>query len=212
MDQIRLLASPLCSGRELERQLAELIADRSFLDEDSRPHNADEFQQLLVRGRERIGLGVQDVTRLVLPLLGGFQQVRLTLEEARSPNWQFAVEDLREQLAELTAGETGFFIATPWRWLQQYPRYFRAMTLRLDKIAGSGWQRDRRAFADLEPFLDAYRARVADHRRRGIFDPALAEFRWLLEEFRVSLFAQELGTIIPVSAKRLEKHWANVTI
>ena len=54
--------------------------------------------------------------------------------------------------------------------------------------------------------------RVADHRRRGIFDPELETFRWMLEEFRVSLFAQELGTIIPVSAKRLEKHWANVMI
>ncbi len=229
MDQIRLLASPLCRGRELERQLAELIADRSFLDEDPRPHNADEFQQLLIRGRDRIGLGVQDVTRLVLPLLEGFQQIRLALEDARSPNWQFAVEDLREQLAELTAGAwdglaigptkdrpsppaAGFFIATPWRWLQQYPRYFRAMTLRLDKIAGAGWQRDRRAFAELEPFLDAYHARVADHHRRGIYDAELAAFRWMLEEFRVSLFAQELGTIIPVSAKRLEKHWANVMI
>ena len=212
MDRIRLLAMPLCRGRELERQLAELIADRSFLDEDPRPHNADEFQQLLARGRERIGLGVQDVTRLVLPLLEGHQQVRLALEEARSPHWQLAVEDLRDQLAELTAGEAGFLIATPWRWLQQYPRYFRAMTLRLEKIAGSGWQRDGRIYDELEPFLDAYRGRAADHQRRGIFDPALAEFRWLLEEFRVSLFAQELGTAVPVSAKRLEKHWANVTI
>ena len=86
------------------------------------------------------------------------------------------------------------------------------MTLRLDKIAGAGWQRDQRALAELEPFLDAYRARVADHRRRGIYDAELATFRWMLEEFRVSLFAQELGTIIPVSAKRLEKHWANVMI
>ncbi len=86
------------------------------------------------------------------------------------------------------------------------------MALRLEKIAGAGWQRDGRIYDELEPFRDAYRARVADHERRGIFDPALAEFRWLLEEFRVLLFAQELGTVVPVSAKRLEKHWANVMI
>ena len=101
-------------------------------------------------------------------------------------------------------------MATPWRWLQQYPRYFRAITLRLDKIAGSGWRRDRRAFDELTPFLDAYRERLADHRRRGVYDAELDAFRWSLEEFRVSLFAQELGTSIPVSAKRLQRHWSNV--
>lgn len=252
MDQIRLLAAALCSSRELEQQLAELIAERSFLDEDQRPHNAEEFQRFLTRGRERIGLGVQDVARLVLPLLEAYQEARLALEQAQSPNWQFAVEDMWNQLAELTglsaspasaashdsprldqkAGRisgpadgleihptktapppsppAGFLVATPWRWLQQYPRYFRAIKLRLDKIAGSGWRRDRRAFDALEPLLDAYRRRLADHRRRGIDDAELDAFRWLLEEFRVSLFAQELGTSIPVSAKRLQRHWANV--
>ncbi len=199
MDQIRLLAAALCSSRELEQQLAELIAERSFLDQDQRPHNAEEFQRFLARGRERIGLGVQDVSYLVLPLLEAHQQARLALEQAQSPNWQFAVEDMWEQLAELTAGPwdglpirptksvvpasagragagdglairptkdppsppaAGFLVATPWRWLQQYPRYFRAITLRLDKIAGSGWRRDRRAFDELEPFLQAYRERA----------------------------------------------------
>ncbi len=91
MDQIRLLAAALCSSRELEQQLAELIAERSFLDQDQRPHNAEEFQRFLARGRERIGLGVQDVAYLVLPLLEAYQQARLALEQAQSPNWQFAV-------------------------------------------------------------------------------------------------------------------------
>ncbi len=249
MDRIRLLGSTLGTSRELERQLAELIAERSFLDQDRRPHNADEFQRFLARGRERIGLGVQDVAALVLPLLETQQQARLALEQARSPNWQFAVEDMWQQLSTLIAWEgaepdrpspppgvpapagrsparakseirpanaspsppaAGFLVATPWRWLQQYPRYFRAITLRLDKIAGSGWRRDRRAYDQLEPLLEAYRERAADHRRRGVFDAELTAFRWMLEEYRVSLFAQELGTSIPVSAKRLQRHWANV--
>ena len=250
MDQIRLLAAFFARGRELERQLAELIADRSYLDQDPRPHNADEFQQLLERGRERIGLGVQEVTQLLLPLLEACHQVRLTLEQPRSANWQFALDDLRRQLSELTAAGTGFpsavhgvelgqparpaggslaaeatgqtiagirpaagfLVATPWHWLQQYPRYFRAMTLRLEKISGAGWQRDRRAFDELAPFLEAYRGRAADHARRGIYDPELELFRWMLEEFRVSLFAQELRTRIPVSVKRLQKQWSQVMI
>ena len=105
MDQIRLLAAALCGNRELERQLAELIAERSFLDQDQWPHNAEEFQHFLIRGRERIGLGVQDVAYLVLPLLEAYQQARLALEQAQSPNWQFAVQDMWEQMAADWRGE-----------------------------------------------------------------------------------------------------------
>jgi ATP-dependent helicase HrpA len=70
--------------------------------------------------------------------------------------------------------------------------------------------RDRQNFAVFAPFWESYRERLEQHRQRGVSDPALQQFRWLLEEFRVSLFAQELGTTCPVSAKRLEKHWAQV--
>lgn len=255
IDQVRLLASPFCRGRELERQLAELIADRSFLDQDARVRDADAFQRLLARGRERIGLGVQEVARVLLPLLEAHHRIRLALEQKRPPTWQFAVDDLRRQLAALTADEfgpgfirpdagstpqaaqadpprgaparadgenagrataappaPGFLVATPWRWLQHFPRYFRAMALRLEKIAGSGWQRDRRALAHIEPFLAAYRQRADDHHRRGIYDPELETFRWMLEEFRVSLFAQELGVVVPVSVKRLERQWTAVQV
>jgi ATP-dependent helicase HrpA len=206
LDQMKLYAATVCGAAALEQQLAELVADRAFLDEDPAPHNATDYQRLLERGRARMGIAVDEVARLVRPLLESYHQARLALEEARQPNWKHAVDDMWEQLSELTPA--GFLSATPWNWLQHNPRYLEAIRMRLEKLASSGWVRDYAKFEQLLPFLMDYRQRVADHRERGIYDEQLVLFRWMLEEFRVSLFAQELRTSIPVSAKRLQRQWS----
>ena len=84
------------------------------------------------------------------------------------------------------------------------------MTLRLKKIATSGIPRDRQAHDQIAPRWQAFKERSAEHHRHGIDDPELALFRWMVEELRVSLFAQELGTSIPVSPQRLEKQWGKI--
>jgi ATP-dependent helicase HrpA len=70
--------------------------------------------------------------------------------------------------------------------------------------------RDAQALGHLAPWLSAYARRAAEHRQRGAIDAELVLFRWMLEEFRVSLFAQQLGTALPVSTQRLERQWARV--
>jgi ATP-dependent helicase HrpA len=205
---MKLYAATICGAQDLERQLTELVADRAFLDENPSPANADEFARLLARGRERTGLAVQEVVGLVHPLLEAYHQARLGLEEARSPNWQYAVADMRAQLDRLAS--PAFLADTPWTWLQHYPRYLRAIKTRLEKLASSGWRRDRQSYEQLAPFLESYDHRAEEHARRGVYDAELQYFRWMLEEFRVSLFAQELGTSFTISAKRLEKQWSKV--
>jgi ATP-dependent helicase HrpA len=206
-DEWERYAAPLFGVAEFEQRLIDLLAARAFLDTDTMPRTAAEFAVLLDRGRLRIGLAVQDVTALIGPLLESYHQARLALEPAFSSGWQYAAEDMRRQLGQLTV--PGFLTDTPWDWLQHYPRYLRGITLRLDKLSG-GLARDRQNHAVLLPFWEAYAEREEQHRQRGIRDPALAQFRWMLEEFRVSLFAQELGTAVPVSTKRLEKLWTQV--
>ena len=112
------------------------------------------------------------------------------------------------QLADLTAED--FLCQTPWQWLKHYPRYFQAISLRLDKAASGGGARDRQGLAELDPFQRLQRERAGEHQARSILDAELTMFRWMLEEFRVSLFAQQLGTSMSISAKRLEKQWAKV--
>ncbi|MCU0938955.1 MAG: DUF3418 domain-containing protein, partial [Burkholderiaceae bacterium] len=101
----------------------------------------------------------------------------------------------------------GFIVATPAAQLGHYPRYLKAIATRLDKLKADP-ARDAQRQAELALLATPFQRELAA--RKGVADPRLAEFRWLLEELRVSLFAQELRTPMPVSVKRLQKVWESV--
>ena len=103
-----------------------------------------------------------------------------------------------------------FLVDTPWRWLLHFPRYFRAMRLRSEKLRSGGHLRDAEAMAALKPHLVRCRKRQCDLAAQSSYDAELEEYRWLLEEFRVSLFAQVLGTAVKVSSQRLDRQWAKI--
>ncbi|HEY1103392.1 MAG TPA: DUF3418 domain-containing protein, partial [Burkholderiaceae bacterium] len=92
--------------------------------------------------------------------------------------------------------------------LQHFARYLKAITARLDKWRADP-ARDAARLAELRPLEQRYWRLLAE--RKGVTDVRMQEFRWLLEELRVSFFAQELRTPQPVSVKRLEKTWAQLT-
>ncbi len=118
-----------------------------------------------------------------------------------------ALNDIKLQLSNLVY--PGFVRETPAQWLKEIPRYLKAIEQRLDKIAGQV-QRDRVWSGELAGYWEQYQARLGKHRQEGKRDPQLSLYRWLLEEYRVSLFAQQLGTKQPVSDKRLSKQWSQV--
>jgi ATP-dependent helicase HrpA len=100
-----------------------------------------------------------------------------------------------------------FIAVAPWAQLAHFPRYLKAITLRLDKYRADP-ARDAARLAELRPQEQRYWRLVAE--RKGAVDVRMQELRWLLEELRVSFFAQELRTPQPVSVKRLDKLWAQV--
>ena len=118
-----------------------------------------------------------------------------------------ALNDIKLQLSNLVY--PGFVRETPMQWLKEVPRYLKAIEQRLDKIAGQV-QRDRVWSGELAGYWEQYQSRLAKHSQEGKRDPQLVLYRWLLEEYRVSLFAQQLGTKLPVSDKRLSKQWSSV--
>lgn len=126
---------------------------------------------------------------------------RIDLAQAMSLN------DVRQQLTNLVY--PGFVRETPEFWLRELPRYLKAIELRLDKMAGQ-IQRDRLWSAELTGCWEQYQARLCKHLQEGKRDPELQLYRWMLEEYRVSLFAQQLGTRMPVSDKRLSRQWSKV--
>ncbi|MBF0673774.1 ATP-dependent RNA helicase HrpA [Pseudomonas sp.] len=118
-----------------------------------------------------------------------------------------ALNDIKAQLGNLVY--PGFVRDTPHEWLKEYPRYLKAIEQRLDKV-GSQLQRDRVWSGELAGYWEQYQARLKKHQQEGKRDANLVLYRWMLEEYRVSLFAQQLGTKMAVSDKRLSKQWATV--
>ena len=206
--QQMLLYAASIENCNLQRQLVQLIAERAFMADGPLPQTEDQFHQQAKEGRRRIAPAVQEVANLVGPLFEAYHKARLAAERITASTCQYVATDARSQLDQLTGPD--FLTNTPWEWLRHYRRYFRAIELRLDKLSGGSLSRDRKNWELLEIHLDAYRQKASQHEQMSVYDPELVRFRWMLEEYRVSLFAQELGTSIPVSAKRLDRQWEQV--
>ena len=188
------------SADELLSQLIEISMDRAFLMEPL-PTSEASFEQRLQEGRGRLNLIAQEVARLCGVVLAEFTLVQRKLKDTRGhPE---VVEDMQQQLQRLVGKR--FLVETPYPQLQHFARYLKAMQLRLDKLRADP-ARDAAKRAELKPLEQRYWRLVAE--RKGVMDERSREYRWLLEELRVSFFAQELRTPQPVSVKRLDKAWA----
>ncbi len=190
----------------LTEELALRAVELAFLGESPLPRTADAFNRLQKSRKGHISLAVQDVTALAEPMLTAMHQAIVGVGKLKHAHFESAREDLAEQIAKLTP--PGFFHETPWEQLQHYPRYFRGIVMRLEKLNSGGRAKDAQNLQQLRPFL----ARFADRSENNgtSSDTALERYRWMLEEFRVSLFAQSLGTAESISAKRLDAQWEKV--
>jgi len=191
---------PLGALEELREQIVEVALDRAFLVEPL-PGDAAAFARRLEEGRGRLTLIAGEVARAGAAVLGEWVAAQKKLKDARPP--KDVAEDIAAQLERLVPKR--FLVDVPWARLSHLPRYLKAIVLRLDKLRADP-ARDATRLAELRPLEQRHLRKLAE--RRGSRDPKLDEFRWWLEELRVSLFAQELKTPQPVSAKRLEKIWA----
>ncbi len=201
-DFTRLAAAYMTLGTadELKAQIIDLAVDRAFL-ADPLPKDAASFEARIAEGRARLNLIAQEVARLTGIVLLELQAAQRKLKDSRGLPKDVA-DDIAAQLQRLMPKR--FLLATPWAALQHVPRYLKAVVLRLDKWRADP-ARDAQRLAELRPLEQRYTRRLADN--KGVADARLDEYRWLLEELRVSFFAQELRTPQPVSVKRLDKAW-----
>jgi len=184
---------------ELREQIIAVALERAFLLEPL-PTDALAFKRRVEEGRGRLTLIAIEVARLAATILVDYGLAMRKIKDTK--NAPEATADAIQQLARLMPKR--FLSDTPWSALQHFARYLKAITLRLEKYR-SDPQRDAARAAELRPLEQRYWRLVAE--RKGVMDERLQEFRWLLEELRVSFFAQELRTPQPVSVKRLEKAW-----
>jgi ATP-dependent helicase HrpA len=181
----------------LAEQIVASAIERSFLLEGL-PESAQAFAGRLAQGKPRFTLTAQEILRMVQAVLEEHAGVRRKLAAIRDQPEVSA--DVENQLKELFPA--GFIKTTPFENLANFPRYLKAITMRLDKVREQP-QRDRVLMAEMAPLLTRWQRR--QRALRGAPDAGFESFRWLLEELRVSLFAQTLRTPVPVSVKRLTK-------
>jgi len=189
----------LVAGRDLRDDLLDRIAMTVFLEGREPLRTGADFEARVAAHRAGIGVPAQEISRSVQATLERLARIQPALAKASAP----AATDIRMQLAWLLPA--GFLLGTPWERLKEFPRYLQAIEQRLEKL-GRDPKRDAQLTAEIAPLETGYRERVKAE--RGQRPPAEDEFRWLLEEFRVSLFAQQLKTRVPVSARRLAEAWA----
>mgnify|MGYP005805368445 CR=1 FL=1 len=187
---------------ELREQILAVALDRAFLLEPL-PTDAFAFKRRVDEGRGRLTLIANEVARLAGTILLEYATAARKIKDTK--NAPDAVADCTQQLQRLMPKR--FLQAAPWDRLQHLARYLKAITLRLDKYRADP-ARDAARLAELRPLEQRYWRLVAE--RKGAVDERMQEFRWLLEELRVSFFAQELRTPQPVSVKRLDKAWAQM--
>ncbi|GIX04545.1 MAG: ATP-dependent helicase [Planctomycetaceae bacterium] len=202
-----LLAATCPQPFPLKDHVGLLIVDRSFLQQPW-PRDAEAFQQRLQQKRSDLPRTVVEVMSLLREIFDAYNEVRRAWERTAFPVFQPIRQDIHSQLAELL--RPGFLVETPWEWLQQYPRYLRAIVRRLDKLSDQGFARDQARLKQLRPYWSRYLLRRESHQRRNLWSPALEQYRWMVEEYRVWLFAQELGTCVRVSEKRLDQLWLTI--
>ena len=195
---------PLGTQEELRSQILDVAMDRAFLLEPL-PTNAEQFERRVQEGRGRLTLIANEVARLAATILAEYAAAARKIKDTR--NAPEATQDALAQLQRLVP--KNFLTAAPWPQLAHFARYLKAITARLDKLRADP-ARDAAKLAELRPQEQRYWRLVAE--RKGAVDARMQELRWLLEELRVSFFAQELRTPQPVSVKRLDKLWAQINL
>ncbi len=195
--RLGMLFMPFGTQQELQQQILAMTFERCCLN-DPLPTNEAEFA---VRGKEaknRLLLVAQEIARLAGNVLTEYQLVQKNLPQLKTHNQ--ANQDVRAQLEWLL--HKRFIADTPYERLQHVPRYLKAINLRIEKLR-SNPARDAQCMSQMQPLVQAWqKLRQAQH---GNANPRIDELSWLLQELRVSLFAQELKTPVIVSVKRLEK-------
>ncbi|OGB77275.1 MAG: hypothetical protein A2496_14160 [Burkholderiales bacterium RIFOXYC12_FULL_60_6] len=189
---------------DLEEDLVALILDLTFIEGRPPIRDAEAFNAALEAGRGELMAKAAEVCQLTAGILDRYQRLRQALAGRREINWMESLTDMRAHLDRLVF--RGFLLETPFLHLQDYPRYLRALEMRLDKL-GHAAARDRQRLAEIKPKEGEWLERLKRAQAAGRDDERLEELRWLFEELRVSLFAQEVGTAFPISLKRIENRW-----
>jgi ATP-dependent helicase HrpA len=202
LNQVAMRFQPIITADRLRADLFEAIVDRAFIGDDAVPRTPRAFEDQKKRAKARLPAVSEAALRHANAVFEASQHLVQAL--ARNASLTRVVADVKAARERLVY--PGFFARTPWERLEHLPRYLRGYALRLEKFRANS-ERDQKHAHAIHTMWQNYEARAKSDHDAGRRDPKLEEYRWLIEELRVSLFAQELRTPFPVSAKRLQRFW-----
>jgi ATP-dependent helicase HrpA len=207
-NQYALMLRNIMSPEDLREDMITAIADRAFIGEDDLPRTNAEFMKLKQRARTRLPAVSEAIARQAQAIATEYQL--LTVKQSQMATTGNRLKrDLEQQIGLLVY--KGCFSQTPWEYLQNIPRYLKALRLRIEKHPANP-DRDGKNAGSVGVLWQKWQDKVnALHQANQDISQDLQNYRWLIEELRVSLFAQELKTPFPVSIKRLEKTWTDIT-
>ena len=206
-NQYALQLRSVMSADDLKEDMLTTIADRAFVGEDELPRTNDEFMKLKQRARTRLPAVTEALCRMVNSIATEYNL--LTIQQAKMPATVNRLKrDVESQIGWLVYKNC--FNQTPWEHIAHLPRYLKALRLRIEKQP-SNPERDGKNAASVGLLWQNWEAAMDKQRKLEGASKPLQDFRWLIEELRVSLFAQELKTPFPVSIKRLEKIWGDLS-
>jgi ATP-dependent helicase HrpA len=206
-NQYALNLRNIMSPDDLREDMLRAIADRAFIGEDELPRSNADFMKLKQRARTRLPAVSEAIARQAQTIATEYQLL-LTKQSQMPTTVNRLKKDVEQQVQLLVYKNC--FSQTPWEHLQHVPRYLKALRLRIEKQPANP-ERDGKNAASVGLIWQKWQDKMNQINASGsLIPPALQAYRWLIEELRVSLFAQELKTPFPVSIKRLEKIWQDL--
>lgn len=202
--QKNLLMSHFGTQSEVQEQLIRAAYRNCFLGATELPRTHAEFESCFEEGRGNLVAVAERSEKELYHILQDHHQLQKQLKSFSGLNDRHIYQDIQTQLDELLHAD--FISDTPREYFSEIPRYLKAIMERLGKYPRQ-IEKDKQLSALLQNYYSQYMQQYNLLLKQNTVSTELERFRWLLEEFRVSLFAQTLGTREPVSEKRLEKFW-----
>jgi len=222
--QVELLRKKMPHQRELALFYASIGKSQDLLDDiiqqtfdvvflsdhvqNNLPRSQHDFEQLFNAGRAKVVSQAQAIAEHVLATLKTHAALQQSLQQSTAMALKAVVDDITAQMNTLI--HAGFVSHTPIQWLPHLPRFLQAADIRLSK-AGQNLKQDQSNMLHIHALWQRYSQEYTQRELRLESLDTLIEYRWLIEELRVSMFAQQLKTSQPISLKRMEKHWQALT-
>ncbi len=204
LEELALLYSSIGSKEDLVESVVNRVIDETFLYEHMPIRKQERFLAALDYGKSRLLLNAERIALLITTIVKSYQEVTVKLQNCKTSSLKFAFDDISEQLEYLVFN--GFIEDVSLDRLEDYPRYLDSIRKRLEKL-DFALDKDRKNTGLLQQHWNRVKQLVDNAYETGNFNDLVMEYRWMIEELRISLFSQELKTSMPISFKRMDKKW-----